>query len=188
MSPTDIDLPLPGNAPGLPSAPPIGRLRRLRVSDLAAFQAYRALPELGRYQGWTPMPEAEAGEFLREMAAAPLCQPGAWLQLGIASADGSQLLGDIGLHLSEDGRRGELGFTLAPAAQGRGLATAAARAAIGLLWAHSQAQQVLGCTDARNAPSIRLLQRLGFVLQARRDTCFRGEPCCEWDFVLERPR
>ena len=42
-------------------------LRRLGVGDLAAFQAYRLDPELGRYQGWSPMSPAEATDFLSAM-------------------------------------------------------------------------------------------------------------------------
>ncbi len=49
-----------------------GRLRRLRTSDLANFQAYRALPELGRYQGWSAMSDDAAPRFLEEMQHAPL--------------------------------------------------------------------------------------------------------------------
>jgi hypothetical protein len=44
------------------------RLRRFRDSDLAAFQAYRHDPEVGRWQGWTPGPDALALDFLRRMA------------------------------------------------------------------------------------------------------------------------
>ena len=162
-------------------------LRRLRESDLADFQAYRALPELGRYQGWLPMPDAEALAFLRAMAEAPLFKPGAWVQLGISESPAGPLLGDIGLFLSADGTQAEVGFTLAPAAQGRGLATRAVRGALEQLWALTAARRVLGCTDARNTPSSRLLQRLGFQRVAERSAQFRGEACVEWDYRLERP-
>jgi RimJ/RimL family protein N-acetyltransferase len=81
----------------------------------------------------------------------------------------------------------EVGFTLAPAAQGRGLATRAVRGALEQLWALTAARHVLGCTDARNTPSSRLLQRLGFQRVAERSAQFRGEACVEWDYRLERP-
>ena len=41
-----------------------GCLRRLRHSDLNAFQAYRGIPGLGRYQGWSPTSEADVGPGL----------------------------------------------------------------------------------------------------------------------------
>ena len=47
-----------------------------RASDLAAFQAYRSIPELGRFQGWSSMSETEALSFLTEMSEAPLASNG----------------------------------------------------------------------------------------------------------------
>lgn len=163
-----------------------GRLRRLRPADLDAFQAYRAMPELGRYQGWTPMPEAEAIEFLTQMGEATRFTAGEWLQLGIADPATDALLGDIGLHLSEDGSTGEIGFTLQPSAQGRGVASRAVREALELFFSATAATQVLGVTDARNLPSIHLLERLGFAWVETRDTVFHGEPCTERVYALPR--
>lgn len=162
---------------------PGGRLRRLRPADLDAFQRYRAMPELGRYQGWSPMSDADAVDFLDEMSKAPLFTPGEWMQLGIADADTDALVGDIGLHLSEDGTVGEVGFTLQPSAQGRGIATQAVREAIRLMFAATRVARVLGITDARNVPSVRLLERLGFQYTETRQVVFRGEPCSEKVYV-----
>jgi aminoglycoside 6'-N-acetyltransferase len=170
----------------LPCRFPGGLLRRLRTSDLAAFQAYRSIPELGRFQGWSPMPDAEAVAFLTEMGAAPLFAPGEWVQLGIAAHDSDQLIGDIGVFVSADGLGGELGFTLAPAAQGRGIATAAVRQALQVLFATTRVKQVLGITDSRNLASVRLLERVGFQHRESRHTVFRGEPCVEAVYVLSR--
>lgn len=172
--------------PLLPREFPGGRLRRLRVSDFEAFQAYRALPELGRYQGWEPMTEAGALEFLAQMSQAALFVPGDWLQLGIATPDEDELIGDIGLYLSDDGTRGEIGFTLEPQAQGQGIAGRAAAEALDLLFARTAASEVRGITDARNAASIRLLERLGFVCVESREVQFRGETCTELVYVLHR--
>ena len=47
-------------------------LRRLHPDDLAAFQAYRTDPAVGRWQGWTAQSDAQALAFLTEMAAIPL--------------------------------------------------------------------------------------------------------------------
>ena len=163
----------------LPRAFAGGVLRRLRPSDLPAFQAYRALPDLGRYQGWTPMDDARAQAFLAEMAHAPLFTPGQWVQLAIAEPQSDTLVGDVGLHLSGDGRTGEVGFTLAPSAQGRGVARAAVREAVQLLVDVAGVTRVLGITDVRNTPSVRLLQAAGFELEATRQAVFRGEACTE---------
>jgi RimJ/RimL family protein N-acetyltransferase len=163
-----------------------GCLRRLRHSDLSAFQAYRNIPQLGRYQGWRPMREAEALAFIVEMAATPLFQPGQWLQMGIADPDTDALVGDIGLHLSSDSQTGEVGFTLAPSAQGRGVASSAVQEALQLLFTATPVSRILGITDVRNSASIRLLERLGFECQETRNAVFRGEECRELVFMLPR--
>jgi RimJ/RimL family protein N-acetyltransferase len=163
-----------------------GVVRRMRQSDLLAFQAYRSIPEVGRYHGWSAMSDADALAFLTQMESAWLFQPGQWVQLAIAEPTGQGLIGDIGLHLSADGQTGEVGFTLAPAAQGRGIATAAVREALHLFFAATTIASVTGVTDARNAPSIRLLERLGFKCSDTRNALFRGQECTELVYVLPR--
>lgn len=163
-----------------------GRVRRLRPTDIAAFQEYRRIPELGLYQGWSPMTDGQALEFIVEMGHAHLFTPGQWVQLAIAESATDGLIGDIGLHLSKDGSSGEVGFTLHPSMQGRGVASLAVRESVKLLFGLTDASRVLGITDARNQPSVRLLERLGFKHLESRDVIFRGEPCSERVYVLER--
>jgi RimJ/RimL family protein N-acetyltransferase len=174
------------SATQLPRAFSGGLLRRLRPSDLAAFQAYRTIPELGRFQGWSPLSEAAAAAFLAEMSEALLFTPGEWVQLGIAEPEADQLIGDIGLFLAADGHSGELGFTLAPAAQGRGTATSAVRQALQIFFGLTRVKQVFGITDSRNVASVRLLERVGFRHHESRSTVFREEPCSEEVYVLPR--
>ena len=162
------------------------RLRRLGAGDLLAFQAYRGDPGLGRYQGWQAMDEAAALAFLRDMAGCAFCAPGSWFQLAIARRDDDGLVGDIGIHLHTDGRGAEIGFTLARAAQGQGLASEAVHAAVDLIWAHTAAERVLGITDTRNAASLRLLRRVGLRPFSTLAVVFRGEACEEQFFVRYR--
>jgi RimJ/RimL family protein N-acetyltransferase len=152
-----------------------GRLRRLRPDDLASFQAYRGDPALRRFQGWSPMSDEDALDFLSRMHDKPLRAPGQWLQLGIGDGDGDGLIGDIALYLSDDGIRSEIGFTLAPATQGRGIATAAVDAAVRLLFANTDQREVVGLADSRNLASTRLLDRAGFVFQGERESFLHGE-------------
>lgn len=165
--------------PHLPRDFPGGRLRRLTTADLEAFQAYRSIAEVARFQGWSPMTAAQALEFLAEMSASAPFVGGGWVQWGIVAAGSDELVGDVGVSLSSDGQAGELGFTLAPWAQGRGLATEAARAAVTLFFEVAGVREVHAITDARNTPSLRLLERIGFEVVERRDVVFRGEPCTE---------
>ncbi len=162
------------------------KLRRLAATDLAAFQAYRGDPEVGRWQGWTPLPDEQALDFLNEMAVVPTFEPGQWTQLAIADEPSDQLLGDLGIHISADGREAEFGFTLARTAQGRGTATAAVRAAIALVFDQTAVEYIHAQTDARNLACIRLLEHLGAHLVERIATEFRGEACVEFRYELSR--
>jgi [ribosomal protein S5]-alanine N-acetyltransferase len=161
-------------------------LRRLCVADLPAFQAYRTDVELGRYQGWSAMSDSEARAFLEEVNRAPLFSPGQWAQIAIADPQTLGLLGDIGLYLAADSRHAEIGFTLARHAQGRGLATAAVREALQLIFSSTAVEYVVGVTDARNHASVALLERVGMYKSEERAVEFRGEECVEYVYVLPR--
>jgi ribosomal-protein-alanine N-acetyltransferase len=139
---------------------------------------------VGRWQGWTPQADEQALAFLKEMATIPLFQPGQWTQLAIADARSDALIGDLGIHVSADGREAEFGFSLARAAQGRGIATTAVRAAIAMVLEQTAVQRIHAQTDARNTACIRLLERLPARLTARITAEFRGEACIELRYEL----
>jgi RimJ/RimL family protein N-acetyltransferase len=162
-------------------------LRRLVPSDLAAFQAYRHDSEVALYQDWSATSDSEASAFLAHMGTGALLRPGTWSQIGICERDDPLLIGDIGLFLYEDSGSAELGITLRRESQGRGFATAAGRAAIELVFEQTPALEVRGITDARNVPSMRLLERVGMRLIESRSAVFRGEPCVEHVYAVTRP-
>ncbi len=161
-------------------------LRRLAPTDLRAFQAYRQDAELGRYQGWVATSDEDAREFLSHMNQAELLQPGVWCQIGIADPQGLDLIGDIGLILATDSSQAEIGFTLRRRSQGLGLATAAVKETIALVFERTPAQRVIGIADTRNASSVRLLERVGMLKVETRDTTFRGEPCTELVYAANK--
>ena len=160
----------------------IGRrivLRRLCTADVPAFQAYRNDDAVGRYQGWLAQTDRQALAFVEEMSRAVLCPNGRWLQLAVAHQEGNELIGDIGVCVAANGESAELGFTIAPRFQGQGLGTEALREAVGLVFERSSAVQAICITDARNIPSIRLLERARMKRTATAQAIFRGEPCIE---------
>jgi aminoglycoside 6'-N-acetyltransferase len=177
---------MPPSDDPLPLVHRIARIRRLRIDDLPAFQAYRSDPDLARYQGWSAMSDADARQFLAEMSEIKLFRLGEWHQLAIADVGTDALVGDIGLHVSPDGSAAEIGFTLTKGAQGKGIATCAAEVAVRLLLERTPARRILGVTDARNEASIRLLRRIGMRQVASREAVFKGESCVELVFGTER--
>ncbi len=166
------------------------RLRALREDDdLAEFLAYRSDPLVARYQGWWPMDEAKARAFLREHGAkADLDSAGHWLQLAIADAADDALLGDLGVWLSHDRSEAELGITVAPASQGRGIGRSAMRAACALLFADPAVTRIHANADARNLPCRRMLAAAGFRETGTADVFVKEEACVEHRYTVERGR
>ncbi|MDX1649072.1 MAG: GNAT family N-acetyltransferase [Myxococcota bacterium] len=130
-----------------------------------------------------PYTEADARRFVdRQMALDPRRHP-CW-----AIEHGSRAVGGVDLRLLEEGRIGEMGYALARPLWGRGLATEAARAVVGAAFeALPDLVRVRANADARNAASLRVLEKLGMrregVLRANRFV--RGEPVDEvWLGVL----
>ena len=160
-------------------ATPRLRLRPFGPADLPAFAAYRADPGVARHQSWDAgYPLADAERFLAEQAGLALGTPGEWVQVAIADRERDALLGDCAcLVLPDQPRTAEVGVTLAPASQGRGIAAEALRALIGELFAAHGMHRVIAQADDRNAAVQRLLERLGLRLEARHVEAdwFKGE-------------
>jgi aminoglycoside 6'-N-acetyltransferase len=171
----------------LPIVTPRLVIRRFRPEqDLPHFQAYRNDPDVGRYQGWRAAGDAAALAFLAQQAVPRGPRPGAWVQLAIALGKSGLLVGDIGVRRPRTpGRPASIGYSLARAAQGRGLATEAVGAVVDALLRSGRVQAVAATTDTRNLASVALLRRLNFRLIATQRVRFRDEWCEEHHFLRE---
>lgn len=162
------------------------RLRALLPEDLAAFHAYRSDPAVARYQGWAPMTRDAAHEFLRAESMRSGHAPGTWRQLAVAERTTDRLVGDMGVWLAPDSRRAEFGLTITPAVQGRGYGTECVRGLVALLFDATAVAEIIASTDARNAPCLALLARVGMREVAVREAVYKGEACTERVFALRR--
>ncbi len=150
-------------------------LRRFTPADAEAFAAYRSDPDVARYQSWdAPVPLTEAVKKVEQFAQGDPTEPG-WFQYAV-DLDGV-LIGDLGLNLDENLMQADLGFTLAPAYQGRGYATEAVRGLLDHLFIEPKLHRVSAECDARNTASARLLERVGFKQEGLRlsNSWFKGE-------------
>jgi RimJ/RimL family protein N-acetyltransferase len=143
-------------------------LRPFRADDLEAFVAYRSDPEVARFQSWDAtysMADAEA--FLESQRRVGFGQPGEWLQLAVVDRDDGAVLGDCAVRVVTDQPdTAEVGVTLAPGSQGRGVATEALGAVVTELFERGM-HRVFAQADERNGPVQRLLARLGFRCEGR---------------------
>lgn len=140
-------------------------VRDLRPADAAALVAYRNNEDTARFQGWQlPFLPAAADELIALAVEQLWPVHGDWYQLGIEYA--GNLVGDIGVGRSSDGRQAAIGYTLAPTARGDGLATEAVGAVVDLLFSEG-VHRIAAGLDPTNTASARLLQRLGFRYEGR---------------------
>jgi RimJ/RimL family protein N-acetyltransferase len=135
-------------------------LRRFVRADAVRLAEYRSDAEVARYQSWpTPYSVAAARRLIEEQAHLDGPRAGDWLQIAATLDD--ELIGDVAVRLSEDGRTARIGYTVARAHQRHGFGVEAASAVVAGLFERGL-HRVQASLDARNVASARLLERLGF--------------------------
>jgi RimJ/RimL family protein N-acetyltransferase len=120
------------------------------------------------------------------MSRATALAPGEWFQVGIAEPRSDDLIGDIGIRVAADERTAEIGFSMNPRFQRRGLAGEAVRAAVTLIFEVTGVDEVIAITDARNLAARTLLAAIGMVQLGTHDASFRGQACIEHTFAVTR--
>jgi RimJ/RimL family protein N-acetyltransferase len=163
-------------------------LRPLRVEDTDALLAYRGRADVCRYLPFEPMDRrAISDRFAGVWATTALTDEGQALTLGIELAATGELVGDVVLfwHSRMHGG-GEIGYVMNPDFAGRGYATEAARAALGLGFDGLGLHRIVARLDERNGPSAALARRLGMRQEARlvHSELFKGEWSTELDFAM----
>jgi len=152
------------------------RLRAFAEKDLPEFARYRALPEVARYQSWERYTLEDAKRLHADQLKTAFGEAGSWYQVAVADRDTDALVGDCALHFLEDGRQMEIGFTLAPERQGRGLAREAVTLLVDHLFRTMQKHRVVAVTDAENQAARKLITALGFRQEAHyvKNIFFKG--------------
>ena len=160
----------------------------MTTAHAAELATYRTLPDIARYQSWAlPFSEADALSMLTGQEARTAPVRGDWTQLAITDASG--LVGDLAVFVDDTGEHAEVGVTLAPHAHGRGVATEALGALVDALLADG-VRRIEARTDPANRSSIRLLERLGFEVEAvlHETAVVRGQWVDDVVWVLDAAR
>ena len=142
-------------------------LRSLEASDADTVHAYRADPEVARYQGW-PFSSIDAVRaFLARQHGTDLFALNDWFQIGITLRGTDEVVGDFGLRARDNDRRQvELGITLALPFQHRGFGSEALRALLEFLFSQPNTHRIYCSVDPRNRPCLRLLEKTGLRREA----------------------
>ncbi len=164
-------------------------LRPLRLQDAGAIAAYRSLPEVARFQSWASFGPEDADRLVAGQAGLTPDMPGTWLQLALTVPESGGVIGDCGIHFrADEPRQVELGITLAPHHQGRGLAAEALGSVLEYVFGTLGKHRASAVTDAENGPAARLFRRLGFRQEAHyvESVWFKGAWGSEYLFALLR--
>jgi RimJ/RimL family protein N-acetyltransferase len=152
-------------------------LRALRSDDAEPMFAYRSLPDVHRYQCWEPGSVEEVRSFIAGLESLPFATPGTWYQLGVRLRETEELVGDVGIRFpADEDRQVEIGFTIAPDRQGRGLGTEVVTALLDHAFGPLGMHRVFASVDPRNEPSLALLAKIGMRREAhfRESLWFKG--------------
>lgn len=164
--------------------------RPMVPGDLEPFVAYRADPEVARFQGWSDFSLADGRALLTSQEGARLGTPGEWYQIALEERSSGALVGDLASRVSgSEPREMEVGFTLARGHQGRGYGTEALQGLLDVAFGTLGMHRVIAVTDALNAPAAALLERVGLRREAHfhENIFFKGTWGSEFLFaVLDR--
>lgn len=177
-------------------------LRPPVVADTESFFRRHADPKVARYQDWEmPYPRERAVERIESLAAmdGPPDDEG-WWGITVVKADApDQIVGDMAVGISWEGRTGEIGYSFEPDQWGRGYAAEAARALVRWLFEGFGVSRVEGKLHPDNPASARVLEACGLVFEGRTKLSFwvgdensddvtYGVTVDEWRAWRDRPR
>ena len=146
-------------------------LRPHLESDLDDLVPFHSDPEVTRYIPWPVRNRLETrAALLTRLDKGTAAAEGDWLILAVVFAAENRVVGEVLLKRESDAERtGELGYVIAASHQGRGLATEAADAMLGLAFGEFALERVTARIDEPNLASRRMIARLGFTEESRSD-------------------
>jgi RimJ/RimL family protein N-acetyltransferase len=141
-------------------------LRRFEAGDLDAYHAYHSLPETARFLPGEAKSYTQSMELVGRYANFAFAREGDWVCLAIEAVEAPGLLGEVVLKWLPGRGQAEIGWSLAPAARGRGIGTEAAGALLRLGFEELGFHRIEARLDALNTASAALCERLGMRLES----------------------
>ena len=179
-----------------------GRLliRPFVADDAPGLAARRNDPEVARLQTWElPYPLERAEKLVSGLVAMEGPTNEEWWMAVVADGETGEVLGDLALHLTWQGRTAELGYTLAREHWGKGYATEAVDALVEYLFEGLGVTRVFGMLHPDNVASAMVLERTGLLFEGHTrssywvgdevsDDWIYGMTRADWETWRDRPR
>jgi RimJ/RimL family protein N-acetyltransferase len=156
-------------------------LRPYQADDLEALHDLFGREDVSRYLRWEPLDLDQAQELLtRRLRMTRIDHDGDALMLAAVDRATGRMIGELMLRLtSARSRQGEVGWSLHPDVQGRGLATEGATEMLRLGFDELGLHRIVAECDPRNTASLRVMERLGM----RREAHFIGNELLKGEWV-----
>ena len=166
-------------------------IRSFRESDIPALIEYLSTdePMVRRVMKIEPDEEGIRKHWLPMRNKDPFGDPD-WLSMLIELKSEARVVGNVGYGITvidASHKLGCIGWSLSPPYQGQGIAKEAAWAILGLMFDHLGIHRVHARTGEDNAPSWRLMERLGMTREAHfrlSHTNLQGEWADEYIYAI----
>ncbi|KAG8098524.1 hypothetical protein GUJ93_ZPchr0013g36414 [Zizania palustris] len=139
-------------------------LRRFDLADVDAMMVWASDPQVAAVCRWEPYESTEPlVAFIREVVL-----PHPWFRaICVVGGEEERPVGAVSVTPTADACRAELGYVLARAHWGKGVATAAVKRVVATVFAELEGlERVEALVDVRNAASQRVLEKAGFRREA----------------------
>jgi RimJ/RimL family protein N-acetyltransferase len=141
-------------------------LRPFAPADFDRLYAMQSREDVARYLYWDARSRAEVREALeKKIRGTAIRSETDILALAAVLKGSDELVGDFVLWL-HGLEQGEIGFMVHPDYHGRGYATEAGNVLLRLAFEGIGLHRVIGCAEARNTASARVLEKLGMRREA----------------------
>ena len=158
--------------------------------DAEKLFASRNDPVVAEYQDWElPYTRERAEHVVARVAAMDGPANDVWWMAAVADQTTGEMLGDLAVRLTWQGRTAEVGYTFASANWGRGYAVEALSAFISYLFDVAGVTRVFGMLHPDNLASAMVLERSGFLFEGHtKNSYWVGEENSDdWIYGLTRP-
>ncbi len=165
-------------------------LRPVRPDDVDPLFERRNDPRVAELQAWQiPYPRERAESIITDILAMDGPVDGQWFMSTVVEAASDEVVGDLVLHLTNESRTAEVGYSMATQHWGQGYAAEALEAFVAWILDALPVTRLTGMLHPDNRASAMVLERTGFVFEGHTRLSFwLGEDNSDdWIYGMTRP-